>query len=138
MLRSIISRRLALYIVSLAVLNGFGSYLHWYESLWWYDMPMHFLGGVCVFYVGVIVALPFLPRLGLKRFMALSVTLGLAMGLGWEAFEYYLYAHGGVILFIPLDSISDVCFDLAGIFVAARSAASIFTAAENVSNASGS
>ncbi len=117
--RTILLRKLATYIVILALLNLFGSLFHWYQVVWWFDMPMHFVGGVCVMYISVVAfgAAPRPERVG--RYLWGCAAVGIGLGLAWELLEFYLYKYSGGAVFIPLDSFSDVLFDTAGIFAAA-------------------
>ena len=117
--RTLLLRKLATYIILLALLNFFGSLFHWYEIVWWFDMPMHFIGGVCVMYIAVVIfgAAPATEHVG--RYLYRCVGVGIALGLAWEVLEFILYKYSGGSVFIPLDSLSDVLFDIAGIFAAA-------------------
>ena len=118
--RPLLLRKLAIYIVVLAVLNLLASVFHWYETLWWFDMPMHFLGGVCVMYVSAIVALPSLKKgMGIGKYIRTCVISAVMLGILWEVFEFVLYRYAGGPVFVPLDSLSDLLFDLAGICAAA-------------------
>ena len=120
MSRPALLRKLATYIVVLALLNLLGTIFHWYETLWWFDMPMHFLGGVCVMYLCVVSAWPLLRKgMPVAPYIRRCVLAGIALGLLWELFEYILYRYSGGPVFIPLDSLSDVFFDCAGICAAA-------------------
>lgn len=109
----------AIFLVNLAAMKFF-----WYSSIWWFDMPMHFVGGV---FLGLITLAMYLRA---KKGEAVSthgfvlvVAMTLLFGIGWEIFEF------GIDTFITfsqhnlLDTVSDVCFDLAGacaVFVYAR------------------
>lgn len=78
-------------------------------------MPMHFLGGL---WISLIVFAFFSTKLSKNEWVAVLSACGivLCVGLLWEAYEfgmdYFFNAH----LANPLDSTSDVFFDIAGGF----------------------
>lgn len=119
MTRSKLVQDLAVVIVLLAVFNGLASFFSWYTLAWWFDMPMHFFGGVSVFYISAILWLPARKWVRDGRYIFESVITAVFLGVLWEALELYLHVHYGSPDFILLDSISDVFFDLAGALVAA-------------------
>lgn len=65
---------------ALALLQSYAleNYLYW--RLWWFDIPMHILGGLAVgsFLIGFLIR--FRPRLFLLGCLIIFV--------GWEVFEY--------------------------------------------------
>ena len=77
-------------------------YLYW--RWWWFDILMHFLGGILVGGIGVVIAnvlkTPVLPTL--------LVTL-VVIGIGWEVFEYAfgLYDGGWDLVDTSIDLIMD-------------------------------
>jgi len=119
MTRRYILKNLTLVIVFVAIVNLMASVFHWYYLVWWFDMPMHFLGGVSVFYLSALVLLPKLQQVSNRRFLFKSILGALFLGVLWEALELFLHIRYGSPDFILLDSISDVFFDLAGAFVGA-------------------
>lgn len=118
-LRNSFLRALAQVIILLALFNWIAGLFNWYGLIWWFDMPMHFFGGVSVFYISAILWLPARKWVSNGRFLYESIITGLLLGVLWEGLELYLNIHYGSPQFILLDSLSDVCFDLAGIFLAA-------------------
>lgn len=84
---------------------------YWYSSIWWFDMPMHLLGG---FWVGLAV----IYLLSLKEFnlsFILKVLIGvLFIGFFWEIFEILVDKNISQNPFNTLDTVSDMFFDLAG------------------------
>ncbi len=119
MLRQKLLKNLCISIVSLFILNEIASFFDWYDLLWWFDMPMHFLGGLSVFYLSAVVWIPALKIVPPWRFLFESIITGILLGVLWEALELYLYTHYGSPNFIPLDSFSDLAFDTAGIMLGA-------------------
>jgi hypothetical protein len=79
---------------------------HWYFSVWWFDMPMHFFGGV---FIGLI-ALAFQPK---KPIINCIISV-LIIGVLWEIFEsevnFFTLSPQNPLL----DTFSDLAFDLAG------------------------
>ena len=119
MLRKHLLSKLAYSIVTLAVVNQLATFFHWYNLVWWFDMPMHFLGGFAVFYFSAILWLPARKWVSDWRFLYEAVITTVLIGVLWEGLELYLYIHYGTPAFVTLDSISDVVFDLAGALFAA-------------------
>ncbi len=129
MIRDRLMRRLGLIMLAVFVLHVAATFLHWYSLVWWFDMPMHFLGGMAVFYISAVIVLPLRERMQLGRFAFDCVLGGLLIGVLWEAFELYLYMRYGFPPFSAVDSLSDVCFDIAGLCLAAYGAMPILNAA---------
>ncbi len=88
-----------------------------YSLIWWFDMPMHFLGGVFLALLGVLLFLRFDLVSRFKtggRFLLLIGVFVLCVGIVWELFEI------GMNIFITFDhlnvfdTVSDLFFDLCG------------------------
>ncbi len=128
MLRSLLLRRLALSITLLAVGNLIGTVLHWYSLVWWLDMPAHFLGGMAVFYLSAVLLLPYLKKsTSGYRYIFLSVLIAFILGAVWEGIQLFLFLYSGGTQPIPLDVVSDLCFDLAGSLLASLTVIRYFT-----------
>jgi len=84
---------------------------HWYLSIWWLDMLMHFLGG---FWIGLATIWVFsLKNLFLNSIF--KILLGfLIIGIGWEMFETLIDKSITQNPFNLLDALSDLCFGLSG------------------------
>src|SRR4051812_31980556 len=119
MLRTKILNRLAYSIIILAIVNFIAVRFSWYGLVWWFDMPMHFLGGMSVFYIGALFWLPARKWVRDGRFIYEGIITALLLGVLWEGLELYLFMQYGTPNFFLVDSLSDVCFDLAGAFLAA-------------------
>ena len=119
MLRKTLLNRLCIAVVCLAVINQAASFLHWYNLVWWFDMPMHFLGGFSVLFFAAIIWLPARKWVSNGRFLWEAVITTVLIGVLWEGLELYLYMQYGSPAFVTLDSLSDVGFDLAGALFAA-------------------
>jgi len=120
MIKDMINRKkLLIRIISIIFLifflNLLASKFHWFFSIWWFDMPMHFLGG---FWLGLIL-LWYFPQESLSSLSVLKIILGvLLIAIGWEIFEIVVDRTITQNPFNSLDTLSDLCFDLAGGFFA--------------------
>lgn len=90
-------------------------HFYWYFSIWYFDMIMHFLGGVWAglffiwFFYGSGLDSKSLASKVIKIFLFVLVV-----GVIWELFEIFANNHIAQEPFNALDSASDVFFDLAG------------------------
>jgi len=97
------------------VLNTVGIWLALYSVIWWYDMPLHFFGGL---FTGLLV-IWFLMRY--PKFIKASyletvfwvLLISFFIGFVWEFYEVFFYRIGGQN-YVIMDAISDIFFDLAG------------------------
>lgn len=116
LIRQRIFNRASLVIFGVFILNFLGIYLALYHILWWYDMPMHFLGGL---FTGLLVlyivlkqkSIVYLPNL---KIILISLYFILAIGFAWELYEFFVKTIVMGQKFIFMDSLSDIFFDLAG------------------------
>jgi len=105
----------AYLVIFIFIINYIATKLYWYYSIWWFDMPMHFLGGLfiglgCIWFLfHKELPLELSWKLVLKVF--LSVLL---IGVLWELFEIVFYQIIAQSPFHALDTIHDIFFDLAG------------------------
>jgi hypothetical protein len=105
-------------VIGIFVINLLAMKFHWYSSVWWFDMPMHTLGGLWIALASLFVykyrrTLPndiFYPK---KLFFVALVSV-LVIGFLWEVFEFGIERIGILDLASPIDSLSDICFDLIG------------------------
>lgn len=104
---------LAFTVVFVSIVNFLAIKGLWYYLFWYFDMPMHFLGGVVVMYLLVYL---FYNRISIQKSSNLFYLLAgvLIVGLGWEVFEYFLLNLYAGQPFNIIDSTSDIFFDLAG------------------------
>ena len=94
---------------------------YWYDSLRWFDIGMHFLGG---FWVGMFfvwffstVRLPFLrrPIRGMGRqTLGLALLFVLFVAISWEAGEFLTGNYIGQESWSALDTTSDIFWGLVG------------------------
>ncbi len=84
---------------------------YWYSSIWYLDMPMHFLGG---FWLGLAAIYLFLfGNQSFKSILGIFLII-LIVGVGWEMFEILVDKFITYDLSNSLDTVSDILFDLAG------------------------
>jgi len=100
-------------------INSLANMFYWYSAIWWFDIPMHILGGA--FLALLLGAIFFKKLISLnKKEIIITVLLGVVIvGAGWEVFEYVVQ-H--LIKGLPLanfpDSIKDMLMDIIGGFLA--------------------
>lgn len=94
---------------------------YWYPLIWWFDMPMHFLGGV---FVGLLLS--YLLKkikiikedISVFKFSLIITTLTFFVGMIWEGYEYFVQFYTHAYLANFLDSLSDLSFDIVGSIMA--------------------
>lgn len=102
----------AISITTLAVIDFLAIQFSLFWVYWWFDIPMHMLGGATV-------ALGYQSRFMLKRVVTeLSFTLPatilfvMAVGVSWEIYEYVV---GAIVPFgYAFDTIKDLTDDFIG------------------------
>jgi len=103
--------RLIYLIFSIFLLNYLAMKFYWYSSIWYFDMPMHFLGG---FWLGLAI-LWFFKIKEISSVLILKIILGvLFIGILWEFFEVIVNNYTTQNLFNLLDTLSDLSFDVSG------------------------
>ncbi len=104
--------------MGLAVINALAIFFYWYSTIWWFDMPMHFVGGVFSGYILVWFGLYLSSRYTsfqnkIQFFVWYLVGLGI-VAVGWELFEFVLKLNTTSSGLNYIDSTSDIAFDFAG------------------------
>ena len=105
---------LAYLIFFILVVDFLAHKFHWYFSIWYLDMIMHFLGGfwlglVCVWFLGSKETF----KLSIK--MASKILLFvLLIAVGWEVFQMLVNDFFAQRSFNFIDTISDILFGLLG------------------------
>lgn len=110
---------LAYLVISIFLANYVAVKLYWYNSIWYFDMFMHFVGG---FWLGLVLiwllsskffsknlTFELSPKLILKIFFSV-----LFIGVFWEIYEILVNNIIFQIPFNTLDTLSDIFFDIAG------------------------
>ncbi len=111
--------KLTIFLYIIAVLHFLALYFSWYWSIWWYDIPMHIMGGFWV--GGMVLWLYFLYRKeeideNINRFRVVMISLvaTLIIGILWELFEFSLDTF---VIFKTndlVDTASDIINDIIG------------------------
>lgn len=106
-------------LISIGFLHNVGGIIgNAYNEIWWWDIMLHFLGGVWLAMSGfwfVYLSDKFNIKRSVKNFFIATLVPVLVIGLGWEVFEYV----NGITFVLPgeryeIDTIGDVFVDLAG------------------------
>lgn len=93
---------------------------HLYWSYWWFDVLMHFWGGLTVGLVASWAFLRFRPEVPYNRSMFIVAVLAavLVVGSAWEVFEYLNKIIGSHEAY-TLDVVNDLTLDAFGALAAA-------------------
>ncbi|MEJ0002021.1 MAG: hypothetical protein WDN09_02475 [bacterium] len=115
--RNKLSKQLAALVFFIFIANTVSQRFYWYTSIWYFDMFMHFISG---FWLGLAFSWLWWPRSGARgsKLLAKIAVSVFVIGLSWEVFEYFFYNVVDSNTFNPIDTVSDLCFDLAGGFTA--------------------
>lgn len=103
---------LQLVVVSLiAVLDiHFGLDRMYFWTLWWFDIPLHILGGA---WAGLCTAW-LAAHLGYRPTLAICLGGAFLIGGSWEIFEYIFHIGGSAFMSYPLDTAKDMADDVIG------------------------
>lgn len=108
-------------LIIIGTTHMLGVVYFWYWKFLWLDAPMHFLGGLWVGLITLLIASLFIKRPEtVKRFNIILLAVGSAIVVGilWEVFEYAfgisLASHS---VFIR-DTVTDLILDSVGGLVA--------------------
>ncbi|MCM2339052.1 MAG: hypothetical protein NDI62_01180 [Burkholderiales bacterium] len=101
----------AVLIFSIFLMNYLALRFHWYFSIWYFDMLMHFLGGIWLGFISIYL---FNFDSGSKKSFFNIIVAVFVVGVGWEIFEIVVNAYTTENAFNFLDTISDLFFDTAG------------------------
>ena len=103
--------RIVILMILLFIFDRLASKFYWYFTVWWFDMPMHFFGGI---WVGLFFLYAYkVKNISLRSVIEVTLSV-LVMGILWEIFEFYVFNGIGRYPFDLLDTFSDIFFDLAG------------------------
>jgi hypothetical protein len=106
----------ALFVLiwAIALLHVAAEYYYLYWMYRWFDIPMHFLGGLWVGLAMLWVCFRsgYVPpeRAARYRPFVVAVVGGMLIGLVWELYEYVVWVVSGKGL--PLDYVPDSLLDL--------------------------
>ena len=116
---------LSLLVFFIFILNTLASKFYWYFSIWYFDMIMHFLGGL---WLGLVFIWVFLIKgtiflenslekitdlINFKLITKIILAI-LIVGVSWEIFEIIFNNILAGTSFDLLDTVSDIFCDLAG------------------------
>lgn len=90
----------------------------WYFYFWWFDILMHFLGGVILGFL-LFWIMTRIGYVGSDRSLFLKVTaVVLIIAVSWEVFEYMhdIYGKGNYIL----DTTGDIITAIIGMYIAGK------------------
>ena len=82
-------------------------YLYW--RFLWYDILMHFLGGLCL----GLFAYWLLSRVSIPTFI-MCISCVALVGIAWEVFEFVTKFPPSFWMSYPLDTMKDLTMDLVG------------------------
>jgi hypothetical protein len=104
-------------VLFLFLLNFIGIEFIFYYLFWWFDIVVHFFGGVAVFFLIFYVFYSFITKK--TQFPIFLISIGLlSVTIGWEVFEYIVNILTGLVPNSYLDSFSDICFGVSGGMIA--------------------
>ncbi len=103
--------RIIFLIFFIFLLNYLAMKFHWLSSIWYFDMPMHFLGG---FWLGLFALYLFSPKNQSLSYISKVLLFVFLMGAGWEIFEIFIDKLITLNNFNYIDTASDMFFDFAG------------------------
>ncbi len=88
----------------------FGIEQDYFLTIWWWDILLHVLGGVWAGLFGAWAAGFF----GIRITLARCALYALAIGAGWELFEYAAGLGGSIFMSYTADVIKDLFDDTLG------------------------
>jgi len=107
-IRLLLSTLVLAAVIALLQKIALAEFLYW--KWWWFDVLMHFLGGVLVGGIGLIAS----DFLKTPRVLTLIIAL-LGIGIGWEVFEWMFGLYDGA--WDPVDTFTDLIMDTLGVLV---------------------
>ncbi len=107
-----------LFLINKFVIVPLGAYQRW----WWFDIPMHFLGGILIAYSLILVLRKLGKEIIIKdRFFEILIIVGLfsSIAIYWEFYEYAkrMISHG--LQNSLADTLLDLLLGLVGGFITA-------------------
>ncbi len=94
-------------------------YLYW--AVWWYDIPVHVIGGAifgasAIWFFGSLKERT--SRISDSSLIAFSLTAVFIVGVFWEVYEYVFEMAYNPAIGYALDTVKDMFMDLGGASVA--------------------
>lgn len=113
--RKRIIKYLAVFFCLLWVVNVASNKFFWYQAIWWFDMPMHFAGGLAVSLLVSYVFYSFISKgLFSYRKIIFLILATVFIGVMWEVFEYVFNNVIGGVPWDFVDTMSDIFWDTIG------------------------
>ncbi len=113
--------KIALFAAMVLIAHICATIFGWYETYWWFDIPMHFLGGVAAAISAQFLLDDYADR---KLFQSFSKPLNILIliafatlaAVAWECMEFALdiYTHGPNFQHDLVDTMKDLCMGLIG------------------------
>ena len=120
MSRKKLFNRLGILVIGIFTINTLANVFFWYQSIWWLDLVMHFLGGLFVALLIVWVLYAIFKKLT-PPFVFWYIVFGvLIIALSWELFEFSIWTLFNLKEIINIqDSVTDVITGSLGSIVGA-------------------
>lgn len=106
---------LVVLVVAIALMNGVADKYYWYWQMRWFDMPMHFSGGVWLagaaywwFLSKKTESVPFL------RVLTICLAASFGVGFLWEIYEAVVSLITVGHINAMSDTLKDLSFDVIG------------------------
>ena len=87
-MRASLARKALFLVISIFLLHKGADMFYWYARIAWFDMFMHFLGGIFLALIGGSLGFLFLKNTSKTTFFLSILFFVLVIGLGWELFEF--------------------------------------------------
>lgn len=115
-LRKRLFNRAAIAVFGTFLFNTLGVYLALYWIIWWYDIPMHFFGGLFTGLLVVYILLSYKKTAYIQTFKIIlfSLLLTFLITILWEFYEYFIKTILAGEKFDLIDSSSDILFGMIG------------------------
>jgi len=121
-LRAMFFRKFSLAIFGVFLLNLLASVFYLYQSFLWFDMLMHFLGGIVVTFFAVwLLYHSYAAWRGTTgKILLINSLVFVLVGVLWEVMEFGVQHAFNIygVLATPGDSVSDIICGLIGSWVA--------------------
>ena len=107
---------LIVLLTAIAALHAHALKFNIYWTVWWYDIPMHFLGGVWTGFLGLVFIYRnrSLSEVTLSKKIYYALLSAIVAGIIWEIFEYHFGLYGVSKNFYIKDTAKDLVTDMLG------------------------
>jgi len=99
----------------IAILNAAAEYWYWYWRVLWFDIPMHFIGGVWLGLAGIWLWRHTRYLEGIRNRIqvpniVIVLVAGIVIGCAWESYEFIVWKYSGKGF--PDEYVADLQLDL--------------------------